>query len=357
MAARIMAFVMFISYGSLLALFVLGPTVPVAVTLPGLAHEATPSHTGTAVVPSQLSGWVVADGSSTVWPITADIAEHFAELAPGVEFTVDVSGTSGGFREFCGNQTDVQQASRPITAAEQGACAAAGVTYERFSLGIDGITILVHPNNPLECLTIEQLRALWAPGSTMFTWGDIDPAWPPEPIALYGPDPDSGTFDIFTETIVGESGAIRTDYTPSADDHVLVEGVAADEDALGFAGYAYFAATRDRLKAIAVDAGNGCVAPSRATIGDGSYAPLTRPLYLYVNRASLVRPEMQAFMRHYLASAKASVAGVGYAVLDDDVYHANLTALEAAIAEVTSNDAGTARKSKYKGANDDRVRL
>jgi phosphate transport system substrate-binding protein len=355
MMARIMAFVMFIVYGSLLAMFIAGPTVPV--TLPGLAREATPSGAGSPVVPSGLSGWVVADGSSTVWPITVAVAESFTELAPEVEVTIDVFGTGGGFRGFCANQSDIQQASRPITAAEQAACDAAGVTYERFSLGIDGITIVVHPNNPLACLTIEQLRALWAPGSTMFTWRDIDPAWPAEPIALYGPDPDSGTFDIFTETIVGEPGAIRTDYTPSADDHVLVEGVAADQDALGFAGYAYFAATRDRLKAIAVDAGNGCVAPSRATIGDGSYAPLTRPLYLYVNRASLARPELQAFMRLYLESAKASVAGVGYAVLDDDVYHANLTALEAAIAEVSSNEASAARRMKYRGGNDDHLRL
>ena len=301
---------------------------------PAAAQEATPVAP-TAYAPAvdlvALTGQVIIDGSSTVWPVTAEAAELFLPQAPNVRIDVEFSGTGGGFREFCAGETDIQNASRPIDAEEAAACATNGVAYQAFEIGFDGVTVVVNPQNDwATCLSVEQLRRLWEPGSAVRLWRDLDPAWPNEPIDLYGPGVDSGTFDFFTEEIVGETGASRTDYTPSENDIVLVEGVEEDRFALGYFGYAYFAAEGPALKALAIDAGGGCVAPSVETIGDGTYRPLSRPLFIYVSEASLARPEVREFMRFYAAIAPRAVADVGYVPLAAEVYAANQQAVEGA---------------------------
>jgi len=295
-------------------------------------QEATPAAIAPStpgIDPASLGGRVVADGSSTVWPITVEVAERFATVASGVQIDVEISGTGGGFERFCAGETDVQNASRPIEPDEEAACAAAGVTYHAFEIGFDGITVVVNPENDyLDCLTVDQLRQLWEPDSPERVWSDLNPDWPNEVIDLYGPGAASGTFDYFTEAIVGEAGASRTDYTPSENDLVVVEGVASDPHALGYFGYAYYAETQDRLRAVAIDAGAGCVVPTLETIGDLSYEPLSRPLFVYVSDAGLTRPEVQEFMRYYLASANDAVTAVGYVPIDDSIYAANQTELD-----------------------------
>jgi phosphate transport system substrate-binding protein len=297
-----------------------------------LAQEATPA----ATIPysprtdlNQLTGRIIADGSSTVWPVTAEAGERFMAMAP-VIVEVELSGTGGGFRRFCAGESDLQNASRPITDEEAAACAAAGVEYEAFPLGFDGITVTVNPKNTwAQCLTTAQLAALWEPDGTVHTWKQLDPAWPDLEVELYGPGPDSGTFDYFTEVILGEAGLSRTDYFPSENDLDLVDGVAAQTNALGYFGYAYYATDAHRLRALAIDAGSGCVAPAPETIADGSYAPLARPLYLYVNKASLTRPEIQEFLRFALDQAEEIVQTVGYVPLPAADYAANRAQIEA----------------------------
>ena len=311
------------------------------VAIPTLAQDAgTPDAAGATIAPyrpgtdpASLSGRVLADGSSTVWPVTIEIAEQFAPIAENVEVEVEVSGTGGGFRRFCDAASDIQNASRPISAEEQAACAGARVAYHEFTIGFDGITIVVNPENTfVECLTVDQLRRLWQPANPARTWRELDPAWPDQAIDLFGPGIDSGTFDYFTQAIVGEAGVARDDFTASEIDFVLVEEVATDQNALGYFGYAYFLDTQDRLRAVAVDAGAGCVFPSAATIADGSYRPLARPIFIYASRPALAQPEVQEFTRFYLATAKEAVQAVGYVPTDDATYAANQAELEGAIA-------------------------
>lgn len=298
------------------------------------AQEATPIAIAPYVPSADVSGQVIVDGSSTVWPITVDVAERFVAVAPNVQVEIEVSGTGGGFERFCAGESDLQNASRPIEADEIAACDAAGIAYHAFEIAFDGITIVVNPENTfIDCLTVEQLRQLWEPDSQVQRWSDLDPAWPAEPVDLYGPGAASGTFDYFTAAIIGEEGASRTDYTPSENDLVLVEAVATDPFALGYFGYAYYAETQDRLRAVAVDGGAGCVTPSVATIGDRTYQPLSRPLFIYVSDASLERPEVQEFMRFYQATAKEAVTTVGYVPVEDAVYIENQVQLERRLAQ------------------------
>ena len=278
-----------------------------------------------------LSGTIIADGSSTVWPITAEAAERFAATA-NVVTQVDFSGTGGGFRRFCAGETDLQNASRPVNDEEVAACEDAGVAYEVFPLGFDGITVAAHPTNTwATCLTVEELRAVWEPEQPENRWRDVDASWPDQQIELYGPGPDSGAFDYFTEVINGEAGRSRTDYVPSENDLDLVEGVASQPNALGYFGYAYYAADADRLKPVAIDAGNGCVAPTPETIADGSYAPLSRPLFLYVNGASLERPEAREFLRFMMSQIGDIVSTAGYVPAPPDIYAENRERLDAAL--------------------------
>jgi phosphate transport system substrate-binding protein len=307
-----------------------------AAGLSGAAQEATPVASrvpAPAVDLSQLSGTIIADGSSTVWPITAEAGERFTRMASNVIVDVVFSGTGGGFRRFCAGETDIQDASRPITDDERAACAAANVEYVVFPLGFDGITITVNPQNTwAQCLTVEQLKSLWSPQPTAHRWRDLDPAWPDVEIELYGPGPDSGTFDYFTEVIVGEPGLSRTDYTPSENDLDLVEGVASQRNALGYFGFAYYEADANRLRPLAVDSGAGCVLPTPVTIAEGSYAPLSRPLFIYVKRESLARPEVAEFVRFYLSQTADIVRVVGYVPLPASEYAENLEHFAARLA-------------------------
>jgi phosphate transport system substrate-binding protein len=307
------------------------------------AQEATPEATPLPYTPGtdlgSLSGKIVADGSSTVGPITIAVAEEFGKQAGGVEVSVDISGTGGGFKRFCAGETDIQNASRAIKDEEITLCRDGQVEYFTFEVAYDGITVVVNPENDfVECLTVDQLKQLWQPNSTVKTWQDLNPEWPADTINLYGPGTDSGTFDYFTEQIVGEEGASRTDYTPSEDDNVLVQGVAGDANGLAYFGYAYYVENQDVLKAVAVDGGNGCVMPSKETIRDGTYTPLSRPLYVYVKRESLTRPEVQEFMRFYLANARELVDDVGFVDSPGSVYVSDQAKLEGAIAGTAQPD-------------------
>jgi len=254
------------------------------------------------------------DGSSTVYPITQAVAEEFQEFYPNVAVYVGVSGTGGGFKKFCAGELDIADASRPIKESEREACEAAGIEWVDFTVAYDGISVLVNPANDfVDCLTVEELKRIWEPGSTVKTWRDVRPEWPDRPIALYGPDTDSGSFDYFTEVIVGEAGASRADYTPSADDNVLVQGISGDENALGYFGYAYYLENRDRLRLVAVDGGDGCVFPSPETIESGEYRPLSRPLFIYVRKDALKRVAMRAFVWYYISEyGMTLVPEVGY---------------------------------------------
>ncbi len=316
-----------------------------ALTLPSVASAQDggllPYEPGTDL--GSLSGSISADGSSTVGPVTEALAEEFAPQASGVQITVDISGTGGGFKRFCADETDIQNASRPISEEEMANCQAAGVDYYLFEMAYDGISVVVNSENDfVSCLTTDQLNQLWAPDSTVTTWADLNPEWPAEEIALYGPGPDSGTFDYFTETINGEGGASRTDYTPSEDDNTLVAGVAVDANALGYFGFAYYEQNQDSLNIVGIDSGNGCVVPSVETIGDGSYAPLSRPLYIYVKASSFERPEIQEFMRFAIATAPELVGEVGYVAAPEAEYIADQQKVEAIIAGAATPDSQAA---------------
>jgi phosphate transport system substrate-binding protein len=231
-------------------------------------------------------GTITADGSSTVGPFVTKAAEDF-KAAEDVDVTVGISGTGGGFERFCADETDLSNASRPIDEDEQALCAEAGVEYIEFRVATDALTNVVNSENDwATCLTVDQLNAIWKPGSQVANWNQVDPSFPDVPLVLYGAGTDSGTFDYFTDVINGEEGASRTDYQATEDDNVTVQGVAGDRGALGYFGFSYFEENQDRLNALEVDGGDGCVAPSPETAQDGSYAPLSRPLFVYVKRSS-----------------------------------------------------------------------
>ena len=247
------------------------------------------------------SGSVRIDGSSTVYPLTAVAAEDFQIANPGVRVTVGSSGTGGGFEKFCRGETDANDASRPIKDDEVANCEASGIGFLPLTLAIDALTVVVNTENDwANCLTTDQLAQIWGPDSTVSNWNEIDPAFPDEPIALFGPGTDSGTFDYFTEEINGESGASRTDFTPSEDDNVIVQGVSGSKGGLGYFGYTYFEENADKLKAVAIDSGAGCVAPSVETARDGTYTPLSRPLFVYVSAPALDRPEVLNFFQFFV---------------------------------------------------------
>ncbi|MEX0911918.1 MAG: PstS family phosphate ABC transporter substrate-binding protein [Gemmatimonadota bacterium] len=278
------------------------------------------------------AGSIEIDGSSTVFPITEAVAEEYtAETRGEVRVTVALSGTGGGFRRFCSGETDISNASRPIAQEEVQACEAAGVEYIALPVAYDGLAVMVNPvNDFVECLTVEELRQIWEPGSTVQSWSQVRPEWPDGPLRLYGPGTNSGTFDYFTEEIAGETGASRSDYTASEDDNVLVQGVSGDINALGYFGIAYYMENQERLKLVGVDSGDGCVLPNPETVESGEYAPLSRPLLLYVNIASLEDPAVQAFVEFYLEMAPQLAADVGYVPLEAERYEASRAELSRA---------------------------
>jgi len=261
------------------------------------------------------------DGSSTVYLISEAVAEEYQARYPNTRVTVGVSGSGGGFQKFCIGETDISDASREINKHELEACETNGIVPIEVVMGLDGITVVVNAANDfVSCLTTDELRRIWRPGSKVTTWHDVRPEWPNEKIELYGPGADSGTFDYFTEVLMGEAGASRPDFAASEDDNVLVQGVAGGKYALGYFGYAYYLNNADRLKAVAIDDGKGCVAPSPTTIETRSYGPLARPLYLYINPESLKRDEVQAFAEFYLMFAREFLPQVGYVPLTEDRY-------------------------------------
>ena len=271
-----------------------------------------------------LTGAVRGDGSSTVFPIMEAVAEEFQKDHPGVRVTVGISGTGGGFKKFCAGETDLQNASRPITAEELEACRAGGVEFVEYPIAYDGLSIVVNPANDwAACMTVGELKRMWEPEAQgrITRWSQVRPGWPDRELHLYGAGTDSGTYDYFTAAVVGEEGASRGDFTSSEDDNVIVQGVAGDPDGLGFFGYAYYEQNQGRVKLAEVDGGEGCVAPSPQTINEGTYQPLSRPLFLYVRRDALDRPEVREFVDYSITNAPGLVAEVGYIPLPDAIYH------------------------------------
>ncbi|MFQ5543816.1 MAG: PstS family phosphate ABC transporter substrate-binding protein [Nitrospiria bacterium] len=263
-----------------------------------------------------LRGTVRVDGSSTVFPITEAVAEEFGKAHRRVRVTVGVSGTGGGFKKFTVGEIDINDASRPIKSIEAKKAKENNIEYIEVPVAFDGITVVVNPKNTwVDFLSVSELKKIWAPGSQVKTWKDVRPEWPNRKIRLYGPGTDSGTFDYFTEVINGRSHASRSDFTKSEDDNVLVQGVSGDRDALGYFGFAYYSENKDKLKLVPIKDKEAAIAPSLFTINDGSYSPLSRPIFLYVNKKSVSRPEVSAFVLFYLKNAGVLSKDVGYVPL------------------------------------------
>lgn len=285
---------------------------------------------------SGLEGSIKIDGSSTVYPITEAIAEEFRAEGPNVKITVGYSGTGGGFKKFYRGETDINDASRAIKDKEVAACEVAGIAYQQLSVAYDGLAVVVNKNNDwATSMTVEELKKLWEPEAkgVITKWSQIREGWPEEEIKLYGPGTASGTFDYFTEAIMGESGACRSDYSPNEDDNVLVNGIANDKYAIGFFGLAYYEENAQKLNLVAVDNGTGPVSPSLETVKDGSYAPLSRPLFIYVSKESAKREEVAAFVKFYLETAPEVVGDVGYIPLQAEEYAAELKKFEVFLPE------------------------
>ncbi|NTW58409.1 MAG: PstS family phosphate ABC transporter substrate-binding protein [Nitrospirae bacterium] len=280
----------------------------------------------TAVPVKADTGLIKIDGSSTVYPITEAVAEEFQKSTKGAtKVTVGISGTGGGFKKFCRNETDISDASRPILKKEMDACKEAGIQYVELPVAYDALTVVVNPQNDwLKSITVDELKKMWAPEAqgTVMKWNQVNPAWPDQPIKLFGPGADSGTFDYFTEAIVGKSKSSRGDFTASEDDNVLVQGVARDKYALGYFGMAYYAENSTKLKAVPVvaAAGKPAVLPSVETVKNGTYQPLSRPIFIYVNAKSMEKKEVRDFVEFYIKNAPKLVKEVKYVPLPDTAY-------------------------------------
>ena len=307
-------------------------TAPAATTsspASGTTKTGSQAPTTASAQIAALEGNIDIDGSSTVFPITEAMAEEFGNATNGnVRITVGVSGTGGGFNKFCAGETVITDASRPIKQSEVELCAEGSVEYVEIPVAIDGLSVMVNPSNDfVECMTVDELHTAWAPeAEDMVTkWSQVRPGWPEEDIRLYAPGVDSGTFDYFTETVNGEPQASRGDFLPSEDDNVLVTGISGDRGALGYFGYAYYAENADRLKLVAIDGGAGCITPTDETIYNGTYAPLSRPLFIYVSADALNRPHIKAFVEFYLGAANRSlVSETGYIPFPDTIYELGL---------------------------------
>ncbi len=308
----------------LMRLLILAAVVITAIVL--LAAACSPSEETTDPGRyTSLSGDIPIDGSSTVFPITEAVAEEFGDLTGGnVRAVVGISGTGGGFKKFCANDTVISDASRPIKQKEVDQCAAAGIEYIELPVAIDGLSVVVNPDNDfVECLTVEQLNMIWKPESegVVTHWNQVDPSWPNEEIKMYAPGVDSGTFDYFTEAINGDGGVSRGDFVASEDDNVLVQGVSGDRYSIGYFGYAYYVENQDKVKVVAIDGGNGCIAPTDDAINNGSYAPLSRPLFIYVRSDAAQEDHIAEFVRYYLSDhGQELAASVGYIPFPQEVY-------------------------------------
>ena len=270
-----------------------------------------------------LSGTIKVDGSSTVFPVTEAVAEEFRTVQPKVKVTIGVSGTGGGFKKFSRGETNLSNASRPIKDKEKKACADNNINYLELEVAYDGLAVLVNPANDwVDKFTVEELKKIWEPAAQgkIMKWNQIRPEWPNEEIHLFGPGVASGTYDYFTEAIVGKSGSSRGDFTASEDDHVLVQGIAGDKYSLGFFGLAYYAENKDKLTLIGVNNGEEVVKPTLETVSNGTYRPLSRPLFIYVNSTSVKSPEVVEFVNFYIENAGELAKDVGYIPLPDEKY-------------------------------------
>jgi phosphate transport system substrate-binding protein len=277
------------------------------------------------------SGSVKVDGSSTVYPLSNAAAELLLDENGDIDVTVGEAGTGGGFEVFCQGKTDVSDASRPIKEDEEApVCADAGIEYTELHVATDALTVVVNKDVPVDCLTTDQLKKLWEPAAEgkITKWSQLDPSFPDEEITLFGPGSDSGTFDYFTDEINGEEGASRTDYESSEDDNTIVQGVAGTEGALGYFGYTYYEENAGDLKALEIDSGSGCVAPSAETAQDGSYAPLARPLFIYVNNKSYAdKGAVKAYVDFYVENLATIAEEAQFIALNDEQYAATEDAL------------------------------
>jgi len=269
---------------------------------------------------------VKVDGSSTVYPITEAVAEEFQKMKKqAIQVTVGISGTGGGFKKFCRGETDVSDASRPISAKEMKACAEAGIKYVELPVAFDALTVVINPRNTwIKQLKVEELKKMWEPAAQakITSWKQVNPTWPDAPLKLFGPGADSGTFDYFTDAINGKEKASRGDFTASEDDNVLVQGVSRDVNAIGYFGMAYYIENKDKLKAVPIVDKNGkrAVGPSLETVMDGTYQPLARPIFIYVSDKAMQRPEVNEFIQFYLKNAATLTKEVGYVPLSKQHY-------------------------------------
>ncbi len=279
-----------------------------------------------ALVPgTAFAQQIAVDGSSTVYPISLAMAEEFQIENPDAQVTVGFAGPGGGFERFCAGETQISDASRVIEEDEIAACEAAGIPFVELPIAADALTVVVNPENDfVECLTVDQLNQIWSADGGVSTWADVNPDWPAETIELYAPGVDSGTFDYFNEAIIGDDGEIRQNFSPSEDDNVLVQGVQGNPYALGFFGYAYYAENPDTLKAVEIDNGDGCVAPSAETVVDASYEPLSRPLFIYVSQnAADETPAVADFVDFYLNLDNTElIEDTGYVTYPEEIYEA-----------------------------------
>jgi phosphate transport system substrate-binding protein len=271
----------------------------------------------------QYKGRVEIDGSSSVYPLTEAVAEEFRNLHPDIRITVGVSGTGGGFNKFARGETDINNASRPISKEEIGSCNEAGIRFIEIPVAYDGLAVVVNVSNSfVDFLTVDELKKIWEPAAQrrIRTWKQVRPAFPDIPLTLYGAGTSSGTYDYFTEAVVGKAKSSRGDYTASEDDNVLVQGVSSDKGALGYFGLAYYLENKNKLKLVPIDNGDGPVLPSDSTVSNGAYKPLSRPEFIYVNAARSTSPVMKEFIRFYLENAFVLAKEVGYVPLQQEAY-------------------------------------
>jgi phosphate transport system substrate-binding protein len=282
---------------------------------------------------------VSIDGSSTVFLLSAAIAEEFNEATPDVKVVVSQSGTGGGFKKFAAGEIDICDASRPITEAEAAACEKNGIEFIKLEVAFDGLAVVVNPANDwCDAITTEQLKTIWRAeaAQSVTKWSDVNPDWPDVELELYGPGTDSGTYDYFTEVINGEAKSSRQDYSPSESDNALVQGVAGDKGSLGYFGLAYYAENTDKLKLLAVDSGSGPIVPTAETVRDGTYEPLARPLYIYVRKDALQNDGVVKYLNYYLEKVNEVSPRVGYVPVTDEVMKQNQETLQSSVSKVAA---------------------
>lgn len=310
----------------------------VAVVMLGWGTTLAAAAQATPMPPSgELSGTVTAAGSATLGPVLEAAGEAFLAVAPNVAVEVERSSSGAGLERFCAGEVDLATSGRQLREEEAAACSDAGIAFGEFPVAFDGVAVVVHRDNAdVSCLTVDQLASIWEPGSTVASWSDVDPALPDSPLNLYGMGEESGTFQFFTQVIVGEEGASRDDYNVMDGHPATADAVAGDPTALGFLPFPRYVENQDRLKLVEIDGGGGCVAPSAETIQDGTYEPLSRSMYLYVSHESVARPEVGAFLTFWFEDAAAFAEAGGLVPMPDDVYQANRDALAALLAGGTS---------------------